>query len=46
MLVIGGYKDNGARSNELELYIPAENRWVELEAKFEISVENMTPVEF
>ena len=46
MLVIGGYKGNGQRANEMELYIPRENRWVELEAKFELSVEAMTPVQF
>lgn len=38
ILVIGGYKGSGARSNEMELYIPHENRWVELDAKFELSV--------
>lgn len=32
------------RANEMELYIPKENRWVELDVRFELSVEGMTPV--
>jgi hypothetical protein len=30
ILMIGGYKGNGVKSNEIEIYIPFENRWVEL----------------
>lgn len=46
VLVIGGYKGDGVRANEMELYIPKENRWVELDVRFELSVEGMTPVQF
>lgn len=38
ILVIGGYKGSGFKSNDVEMYIPSENRWVELESKFELSV--------
>lgn len=34
ILVIGGYKGSGAKSNEVEMYIPSENRWLELDRKF------------
>lgn len=34
ILVIGGYKGNGVKTNEIEMFIPKENRWVELEHKF------------
>lgn len=46
VIALGGYKGNEVRANEIEIYVPAENRWVELEFKFELAVEAMAPVSY
>lgn len=44
LAVVGGYRGNGVRSNSIELYIESDNRWAEVEQKFELAAEAMTPV--
>jgi len=46
IVVIGGYKGNGARISDIEIYIEEENRWVELDDKFDLAIEAMCPVVF
>ena len=28
LMIIGGYKGNGTRSNDIEMYVENENRWI------------------
>lgn len=43
-MIIGGYKGNGYRLNETEVFIEGENRWAEIDQKFELAAESMAPV--
>ena len=38
IVVVGGYKGNGTRINDAEIYIESENRWVELDHKFDLAI--------
>lgn len=44
--VVGGYKGNGVLSNDIEVYLEASSRWIELERKFGLAIESMAPVEY
>lgn len=44
IIVIGGYKGNGVKSNEIEMFFPEEDRWIEIDTHFDLSVESITPV--
>lgn len=46
IVVIGGYKGNGARISDIEIYVEEENRWVEMDDKFDLAIEAMCPVVF
>lgn len=46
LLVLGGYRGQGVRSNDIEMFIESENRWVEVEEKMELAAESMTSVTY
>ena len=42
----GGYKGGGVRSNDVEMYIDDDNRWAEIEQKFEMASEAMSTIQY
>ena len=46
LIVAGGYKGGGVRSNDVEMYIDDDNRWAEIEQKFEMASEAMSTIQY